>query len=148
MPAVTLTDNNFIEYNAANPFPVTASAGSPLPQNAVSLQAGSPNQANAVATATLTGTPTTTVWISGFQVTGSGATAGLPVAVTVSGLLGGTRTFAYVFEAGVLVGNNPLIINFNPPLPASAVNTPIVVTCPASGAGGTSNIVTAQGFYR
>lgn len=118
------------------------------PASSVALAAGTGNVANAAAVATLTGTATTTVYISGFEITGSGATAGLPVLVTVAGLLGGTRTYVYTFEAGVLVGNKPLTVQFAPPLPASAINTAIVVTCPASGAGGTNNSAVAHGFYR
>jgi hypothetical protein len=87
------------------------------------------------------------VYISGFEITGAGATAGLPVTVTVAGLLGGTRSYTYTFVAGALLPNQPLIVTFSPPLPASAVNTPIVVTCPASGAGGTNNTTVAHGFY-
>lgn len=115
--------------------------------NAVPLIAGSGNVAAASAVATLTGTASTTVYIAGFEVTGSGATAGLPVTVTVAGLLGGTRHYTYTFEAGVLVGNKPLIVEYNPPLPASGFNTPIVVTCPSGGAGATNNTVVAHGFY-
>lgn len=111
------------------------------------LIAGSGNVANASAAATLTGTATTTVYLAGFEITGSGATAALPVTVTVGGLLGGTRSYTYSFASGVLVGNLPLIVDFDPPLPASAINTAIVVTCPASGAGGTNNTVVAHGFY-
>lgn len=111
------------------------------------LIAGSGNVANASAAATLTGTATTTVYIAGFEITGSGATAGLPVTVTIAGLLGGTRSYTYSFVAGVLVANVPLIVQFDSPLPASAVNTAIVVTCPASGTGGTNNTVVAHGFY-
>lgn len=118
-----------------------------LPYGAVSLAAGSGNIANASAAATLTGTATTTVYITGFEITGSGATAGLPVTVTVAGLLGGTRSYTYTFAVGVLVPNQSLIVSYFPPLPASAVNTAIVVTCPASGAGGTNNTVVAHGFY-
>src|SRR6185369_5567570 len=118
------------------------------PSASTPLAAGSGNVANASAVATLTGTATTTVYIGGFSVTGAGATAGLPVVVTIAGLLGGTRSYIYTFAAGVLVGNTPLVVEFIQPLPASAVNTPIVVTCPAGGAGNTNNAVTARGFYR
>lgn len=120
---------------------------SDYPAAAVALIAGSGNIANASAAATLTPTALTTAFISGFEVTGSGATAGLPVTVTVAGLLGGTRSYTYSFAAGVLVANQPLIVQFAPPLPASAVNTAIVVTCPASGAGGTNNTTVAHGYY-
>lgn len=127
-------------------------------QNNVSLEANlrdfgltalinaSGNKANASAVATLTPAATATAYLSGFEVTGAGATAGLPVSVTVTGILGGTLTYTYDFAVGALVGNLPLIVDFDPPLPASAINTPIVVTCPASGAGGTNNCVVAHGF--
>lgn len=111
------------------------------------LIAGSGNVANASAAATLTPVSTATAYIAGFEVTGAGSTAALPVTVTVAGLLGGTRSYTYNFAAGVLVGNTPLIVTFDPPLPASAVNTAIVVTCPAGGAGNTNNTVVAHGFY-
>jgi hypothetical protein len=115
--------------------------------NTTPLIAGSGNVANASAVATLTGSATTTVYLSGFEVTGSGATGALVVTVTVAGLLGGTRHYTYTFPIGVAVPCTPLIVAFDPPLPASAVNTPIVVTCPASGAGGTNNTVVAHGFH-
>lgn len=117
------------------------------PPGAVALIAGSDRVANASAVATLTGSATTRVYLTGFEITGSGATAGLPVTVTVAGLLGGTRSYTYTFAVGVLVANQPLIVQFAAPLPASAVNTAIVVTCPASGAGGTNNTVVAHGFH-
>ena len=127
----------------ANPLAMQAARDAATP-----LIAGSGNVANASAAATLTGTATTTVYLAGFEVTGSGATAGLPVTVTVAGLLGGSRLYTYSFAVGALVGNVPLIVEFDPPLPASAVNTAISVTCPASGLGGTNNTVVAHGFYR
>jgi hypothetical protein len=127
---------------------VTASGAVPgYPTGSTPLSAGSANVANASGVATLTGTATTTVYITGFQVTGAGATAGAAVTVTVAGLLGGTRSFTYTFATGAAVTNQPLLVQFLVPLPASAVNTAIVVTCPASGAGGTNNTVNAQGFY-
>lgn len=124
-------------------YPMSRVTGVPV----VPLIAGSGNVANASAAATLTGAATTTVYLSGFEITGSGATVALPVSVTVAGLLGGTRTYTYTFVAGALLGNTPLIVQFDPPLPASAVNTAIVVTCPASGAGGTNNTAVAHGYH-
>lgn len=119
----------------------------PYQTNQIPIIGGSGNVANASAAATLTGTATTTVYLAGFEITGAGATVGLPVTVTVAGLLGGTRSYTYVFAVGALVSNQPLNVQFNPPLPAAAVNTPIVVTCPASGAGGTNNTAVAHGYY-
>lgn len=134
------------EFIAVNP-DGTNNAAIIYPYGAVALSAGSANVANASGVATLTGTATKTVYITGFQVTGAGATVGLPVTVTVAGLLGGTRSYTYTFTAGALLVNQPLLVQFRVPVPASAVNTPIVVTCPASGTGGTNNTVNAQGFY-
>lgn len=145
---VTLTTTSLagttdLPIGPTNPLPIV---GALYPSGSTPLTGGSGNVANANAVATLTPSATTTAYISGFEVTGSGATAGLPVTVTVAGLLGGTRSFTYTFAAGALVGNQPLIVPFFPPLPASAVNTPIVVTCPASGAGGTNNTAVAHGY--
>lgn len=121
-------------------------AGEIYPAAATALIAGSGNVANAAAAATLTGTATTTVYIAGFEMTASGATAGLPVLLTITGLLGGTRTYIFTFPTGVLVGEQ-LVVKFDPPLPASAINTAIVVSCPAGGAGNTNAAMVAHGFY-
>lgn len=129
------------------PVTLVREVGAPYLEGATALIAGSGNVTNASAAATLTGTATTSVYITGFEVTGSGSTAGLPVTVTVAGLLGGTRSYTYSFVAGVLVANVPLVVTFYPALPASAINTAIVVTCPAGGAGNTNNTVVAHGFY-
>jgi hypothetical protein len=129
------------------PVTLVRDVGSPYGEGQTALIAGSGNVANASAAATLTGTATTTVFISGFEVSGSGATAASVATVTIAGLLGGTRHYTYTFPAGATVACQPLIVTFFPPLPASAVNTAIVVTCPASGAGGTNNTVVAHGFY-
>jgi hypothetical protein len=118
----------------------------PFPNGAVPLAAPSGNVANAVAAATLVGVASKTAYIAGFEVTGAGATAGLPVSVTVTGVLGGPLAYTYCAAAGVLVANQPLIVEFNPPLPASAANTNIVVSCPALGAGNTNNTVNAHGY--
>lgn len=118
----------------------------PYPTGRTALVAGSGNVANAAAAATLTPGATVTAFLAGFEITGSGSTAGLPVTVTVTGLLGGTRHYTYVFVAGALLANTPLLVEFNPPLPASAINTAIVVSCPAGGAGNTNNTTVAHGY--
>ena len=129
------------------PVSLVRDVGSPYSEGVTPLIAGSGNVANASAAATLTPTATTTAHISGFEVTGSGSTGALVVTVTVAGLLGGTRHYTYTFPAGATVACAPLLVKFDPPLPASAVNTAIVVTCPAGGAGNTNNTVVAHGFY-
>jgi hypothetical protein len=147
MPAPTvLTDSNSVEYNANNPLPVTGAAV--LPSNAVTLFNGTVNLTNASGAATLTPAAGKTAYLTGFEVNGAGSTAGVAVGVTVAGIIGGTRTYAYTFEIGPLVGNKPLQVEFLPAIPATGPDVAIVVTCPASGAGGTANTVNAHGFYR
>lgn len=112
------------------------------------ITASSGNVANASAAATLPGVSAKTTFISGFQVTASGATVGLDVTVTVAGVITGTMSYTYTFPAGALVGAQPLIVTFPYPIPASATNTAIVVTLPAGGAGNTNATVSAQGFQQ
>lgn len=124
----------------------TATAVAGIPSGATPLTGASGNVANGSAAATLTSTASRTAYITGFQCTASGATTALPVNVTVTGLITGTATYTFTFPAGVLVGATPLVVTFPTPVPASAVNTNIVVTLPASGSGGTNAAVCAQGF--
>ena len=121
-----------------------ALAVAPIP--GTPLAASSGNVAAATATATLGAVANQTTYITGFEVTGSGATAGLPVTCTVTGILGGTLSYTYSAAAGVLVANVPLIVEYSTPIPASAVNVSIVVSCPTLGTGNTNNTVTAHGF--
>lgn len=102
--------------------------------------------AAAILTATLAGVAGKLTYITGFQITGAGATAAAIVTVTVTGLLGGTQNYKLVIPAGATLGVTPLLVNFARPLPASALNTAIVVTVPSFGAGNTDAAVAAQGF--
>jgi hypothetical protein len=112
----------------------------------VAITADSGNKANTVATATLAAAAGKTTYIIGFSVTASGATAALVVTVTLTGVITGTKNYTFVFPAGATVAAAPLVISFAKPIPASAVNTAIAVSCPASGTGGTNCTVTAEGF--
>ena len=109
------------------------------------VTATSGNVANASAAGTLAAVAGRTNYITGFEVTGAGATAGLPVTVTVTGITT-PISYTYTATAGVLVANTPLLVEFPQPLPASAVNTAITVTCPALGSGNTNNTVNVHGF--
>lgn len=147
-----------IPVTSSNPLPVTGatnvggnpvSATNPLPTSNVvgsPITAASGNVANAAATATLAGASGKTTYITGFQCTASGATAGLAVNVTVTGLISGTATYTFTFPAGVAVGATPLIVSFPTPIPASAQNTAIVVSLPAGGSGNTNAACNAQGY--
>ena len=115
-----------------------------VPQTCVTGSSG--NIANATAAASLPAVANKTNYIVGLDVTGSGATAGLPVQVPVTGAASGTMTYTYSAAAGVLVENVPLSIQFQYPIPATATNQAITVSCPALGAGNTSNNVNVYGF--
>jgi hypothetical protein len=103
----------------------------PYPVGAAPLGASSGVVAAAAAVATLAGAAGKTTYITGFQCMGLGATAASIVQVAVTGLLGGTQTYLVSVPAGVTtpISPFPLAVLFDPPLPASAVNTAIVVTC-------------------
>lgn len=117
-----------------------------IPSGATMTTSSSGNVANASAVATLTGASGKTTYLTGFQVTGSGATAASIKSVTVTGLLGGTATYNITVPAGATAAVNPLIVSFYPAIPSSTTNTNIVVTAAAFGAGNTNAAVSAQGF--
>jgi len=118
----------------------------PLPYGATAKTGASGNVANASAVATLAAVAAKTNYVTGFQLTASGATGALVVNATLAGLITGTQTFTFVFPAGVAVAAQPLSVAFPAPVPSSAVNTAITLTLPASGAGGTNAAANIQGF--
>lgn len=163
MPALTRTKNDGLGVRftsapdlhgqlPAQAVPAVVTLAAPYPvavdgTDATPVTAGSGKVANAVATATIPAVAGKTAYISGFTITGSGATAALVVSPTVTGIISGTRTYTYAAVAGAAVINPVLDVQFCPPIPASAVNTEIAVACPALGAGNTNNTVNAYGFY-
>jgi len=112
----------------------------------ITTSASSGNVAAAVATATLTASTGRLAYISGFSVTGAGATAASVISVTVTGVTGGTMTYTLAIPAGATVGVTPLIVNFSTPVAASAYGTNIVVSAPSFGAGNTNATVSAWGY--
>lgn len=109
------------------------------------LEAYSGSVANAVAAATLPGVAGRTTYITGFEVTASGATAALAVTVTVTGP-GSTMGYTFVFPAGAAAQATPLIVAFPRAIPANGQNTAITVSLPAGGAGNTNATVVAHGY--
>lgn len=85
-------------------------------------------------------------FLDGFDIDGSGATAGSAIAVTITGLLGGTLTYRIGVPAGATV---PISYSkrFSPPLQASAVNTNIVVNVPSFGTGNLASSNNVYGHY-
>lgn len=117
-----------------------------MPQAAVPVNASSGNVANSAAVATMPADAVKTNYISGFEITAAGATVGIVVVVTVAGIIGGTLSFVFVVPAGALLGAAPLQVVFSMPIPAAAINTAIVVTCPALGIGNTNAAANVHGF--
>lgn len=140
---VTLVGATGVEVASGSPL---ATSAAPYPSGSAAVASSSGNVSNAVAVATLPAVAAKTNYLSGFEVTGAGATAALVVTVTVAGVVGGPLSYTYSFPAGAAVSTRPIVVAFDPPLPASGVNTAITVTCPAGGAGNTNNAVTAHGY--
>lgn len=116
------------------------------PAGATIINASSGNVAAAAAVATLPAVAGKTTYVTGFEVTLAGATAASVVTVTVTGLAGASLAYTVAVPAGAALGGQPLVVSFPSPLPASAPNTAIVVTCPSAGAGNTNATVNAHGF--
>lgn len=102
-------------------------------------------QANNV---TLPGAVGATTFITGFEITGDGATGASIITITVTGILGGTKTYFLNIPAGATVATTQMFVEYSRPIPASATNTAIVVNVPSFGAGNTNAAVTAHGFQR
>jgi hypothetical protein len=110
------------------------------------VNASSGNVANAVATATLTGAGNLTNWVTGFEITNGGATAGNCVTATVTGLVGGTESYTVCAPTGAAVAATPLLVQYTSPVPASGPGVPISVSVPALGAGNTNTTVNLHGY--
>lgn len=125
----------------------SAQVVSPYQVGVTPITAHSGNVANAAAAATLTGTSTTTVFISSFTCTAGGSTTATEANITVTGLISGTETYNTGAPLGAGVPPTILRVAFNPPVPASAVNTNIVVSQPALGTGNLNASCNAEGFF-
>lgn len=129
--------------------PVTATAdnapASPYPAGASVLTTSSGNVANASASSSMTGMASKTTYITGFQITAGGATVGSCVTATLTGTLN-TLYYTFCAPTGAALAATPLVVKFDPPVPASAANTSIVLTLPALGTGNTNAAVSLQGY--
>jgi hypothetical protein len=127
---------------------IPAGAQSPIPLQGVGITASSGNVAAGVAVATLAAVTGKVTYICGFAITSAGSTGAAIVSPTVTNTVTGTMTFTYASVAGVTLGNQPLVVPFNPCISASAPNTTVVVTLPSLGAGNTNASVSAWGYQR
>jgi len=104
-----------------------------------------------VNTATLPAVPNKTNYLTGFEITGGGATAASVIEITVTGLVGGTLKFEMNILAGVAGPMNAqggFTVWFPDPLPATGQNVAIAVVLPSFGAGNTNAAVVAYGYYQ
>jgi hypothetical protein len=131
--------------SAAFPLIVT-SPPAPLPPGATPVYGASGAVSASPAVATITSAAGRTAYLNGFQVSGLGATAAGMAGITITGLVGGTLNFAFPVPAGVGVAAPPMVVNFQTPLQASAVNTNIVVTVASFGSGNVGAAVMAEGY--
>lgn len=102
----------------------------------------------AAVAATLAAAAGKTTFLCGFSVSPGSATTAITTNVTTTNL---TSNFTWAVGAPVTaagVTGTVLTQNFTPCVPASAVNTTIVVTSGALGAGGTGNDVQAWGYQQ
>jgi hypothetical protein len=120
---------------------------SPYPNGATVVTSSSGNVANANAVASLGAQAGKTNWVTGFEISSAGATAGAIVVAALTGLLGGSFSYIYSVVIGASLKNDTLSIQFTKPIPASAANTAITLTLPALGTGNTNACVNLHGYY-
>ena len=127
---------------------MSASLAAVSGENDEAVTATSGVVASTAAVATLEPAAGKRTFLTGFLVSGLGATAAAAVTVSVAGVANDDLEFAYVAEEGATVHNDDLFVMFPRPIPAIDDETDIVITCPDLGDGNTHNQVTAFGFYR
>lgn len=148
--AVTLVDTNSVQVGTGgNPMYVAGNIAPSglLPAGATALFATSGTVGNATAAAVLGNAAGQTTYISGFDVTGTGATAASGITVTAGVLIGNlTGNYTLGVPAGNVTPITPLTIQFTPPIPAVSANANITVSAPTFGAGNLKATVNAYGF--
>lgn len=125
------------------PYPSTNAAGVATAATPITCSSG--NVANGTVACTLAGVSSKTTYLQGWMMSSDGATVTLGVGCTITGTQSGTMNFAYVYEAAS-IPSAPLIGPAGIAIPASATNTAIVLSCPASGAGGAHASMAAWGY--
>jgi len=113
----------------------------PYPSTAIPESASGTGAAAAIAVATLAASVGRTTYLSGFCVTTANAATVENGLVTVTGTITGALDYEFVET----VAGGQLCEQFNPPVPASGTDVPIVVTLPAI-ASGAAGAVAAYGF--
>lgn len=141
--AATLTSTMLVNSDGSINARTTPAA---IPAGATAVSSSSGNVANASAIATLAAVVGKTTYVKGLTITPGGATAAALVTATLVGTLGGTLSYTMGAPTGAAVAGYPFMINFGDGIPASAVNTALVLTLPALGAGNTNASVSIWGY--
>ena len=89
-----------------------------------------------------------TNYITGFCVSGTGATARSAQYVALIGILGGTTYFNFSVPAGVDKAIDPIVVQFTRPIAASGTNVAIQLNVPNFGAGNVLAAGLMNGFYK
>jgi len=145
-PAVLVpgTDASGTATNVAIPAFASVDANGNLPDPVTAFTSG--NVANASAAAVMAAVPNKTNYVTGLNITSTGATAPAVVLASLNNVLGGNLSFVQAVSTGALVANPSLTLTFSPPLQASALNTAVTAVLPALGAGNTNAVVTLYGY--
>lgn len=135
-----------VSANGASSVTLTNAPVALAPQNSTPVAASSGNVANAAAVATMPAVAGKTNYVTGIEITGGGATAASLSVATLAGLSGGTLSYVVAAVIGATLGNLPICIEFDPPLPANDANTAVTLTVPALGAGNTNSVANIHGY--
>lgn len=147
VPVVALSDGNGNVAKGYDNADGTYTPAARLDDVAVPIEglaASATGGAGAEVLATLAAVAGKTNYITGLTVTARAPAATVGAVVTVAGVAGGTLSFQFVESASA---GGKLEIVFATPVPASAVNTAIVVTLPAVTTGGAGAVV-VTGFRK
>lgn len=89
-----------------------------------------------------------TAYVTGFEITGGGATGASVIAATLTGLTAANVTFTYDIPvpAGVTGGIIPLVVQFSTPIPGRGKGQAIGPNVPSFGSGNTRAAVALHGF--
>lgn len=85
------------------------------------------------------------VYLSGFEISGLGSTAGATITITVTGIPT-TLSYTLVIPASVTTAVPTLQVEYSTPIGANATNQAITVNVPSFGAGNTNTTVAVHGF--
>lgn len=84
-------------------------------------------------------------FVTGFEITGGGATTGSTITVTLTGLVGGTISYAFQVPTGAAVPVS-LVVEFSQPIPAASLGGTVALNVPSFGAGSTGQSAVLHGL--